>query len=315
MIQGLRYGRIGPGQSRIIFDLGKPVKVAKSFLIPLSNRNGFRLVIDLIPQNSSDFKEDLSRLARHQKVPGGDGPDPTVLKSNVKPEKGEKFSIVIDPGHGGLDPGAIGVSGTLEKDITLEFARQLKMELGSTDRYMVHLTRNDDRFVSLRDRVSIARGWKVNLFISIHGDANSNGKLRGASIFTLSENASDEEANTLLERESRTDILAGVDLTAHDTQVASIILDLTQRETMNYSMRFAEILVPELRKATRTLNKPHRFAGFRVLRAPDVPSVLITLGNLSNPQDEKIMTSGKELEPITKAIVRGIGRYVAILTK
>jgi N-acetylmuramoyl-L-alanine amidase len=322
IIRGLRYGRFRPGKSRIVFDLGGPAKIAKVFMIAPRNNKEFRLVIDLVPQTRAAFLASLEQRAPRRKTPARKKakiPDKakTALATpspRSRPRKGEKFSIVIDPGHGGLDPGAIGVNGTYEKNVTLAFARQLQKILRSTGRYTVRLTRYDDRFVSLRSRVSFARRNKANLFISIHADSIADRKFRGGGIYTLSEKASDKEAAALAAKENRADVIAGVDLTSHDDQVASILIDLTQRETMNFSARFAERLIPELKSYVHLRNKPHRFAGFRVLKAPDVPSVLVELGYLSNRQDEKMLTSVRSRGKIAKSMVRAIERYVAALS-
>lgn len=319
IIRGLRYGRFRPGASRIVFDLGGPARIAKTFMIPPRNNNGFRLVIDLMPQTRAAFLASLKLRAPRRKSPALKTANraKTALgtpRPKSWPGKGEKFLIVIDPGHGGLDPGAIGVNGTYEKNVTLAFARQLRKILQSTGRYTVRLTRNDDRFISLRNRVMFARKHRANLFISIHVDSIADARFRGGGIYTLSEKASDKEAAALAAKENRADVIAGVDLTIHNDQVASILIDLTQRETMNFSARFAERLIPELKPYVHLRNKPHRFAGFRVLKAPDVPSVLIELGYLSNRQDEKMLTSVKARGKIAKSMVRAIDGYVAALS-
>jgi N-acetylmuramoyl-L-alanine amidase len=320
-VRGLRYGRFRPGESRIVFDLDRPAKVLKSFIIPPRDKKSFRLVIDLSKQTRQAFLASLRAHApvaakspatvKDKKSAGAARHIPPVLKS--RPEKGEKFAIVIDPGHGGLDPGAIGANGSYEKNVTLKFARELRKALQATGRYKVYLTRNDDRFISLRGRVAIARKHNANLFLSIHADSIADRNFRGGGVYTLSETASDKEAAELAAKENRADVIAGVDLTSHDDQVASILIDLTQRETMNYSARFAERLINELRKYLHMRRKPHRFAGFRVLKAPDVPSVLVELGYLSNLQDERMLSSHGYRQKIAKSMVRAIENYVAAL--
>lgn len=321
IIRGLRYGRFRPGESRIVFDLSGPAKVDKAFMIAPRNNKGYRLVIDLKRQSRAAFLASLKLRTPQRKPPSkktkmrDKGRAALVSPTpQSRPKKGEKFSIVIDPGHGGIDPGAIGVNGTYEKNITLAFARQLQRVLQSTGRYTVHLTRRDDRFISLKGRVTIARKFNANLFISVHADSIADRKFRGGGIYTLSEKASDKEAAELAAKENRADVIAGVDLTTHDDQVASILIDLTQRETMNFSVRFAEKLIPAMKPYVHLRNKPHRFAGFRVLKAPDVPSVLIELGYLSNRQDEKMLTSVKSRGNIAKSMVRAIDSYVAALS-
>lgn len=221
-------------------------------------------------------------------------------------------TIVLDAGHGGVDPGAIGVGGTHEKEITLAMAREVRRQLEQTGRYRVQMTRDEDVFVRLRDRIAIARQHNADLFISIHADSMGNRETRGASIYTLSENASDSEAAALAARENRADIIAGVDLSRESRDVTSILIDLAQRETMNHSIVFARALVQEMGREIQLLPvNPHRFAGFAVLRAPDVPSVLIELGYLSNPQDEGLLNRPHHRAKVANGIVRAVDAYFA----
>jgi N-acetylmuramoyl-L-alanine amidase len=223
-------------------------------------------------------------------------------------------TIVLDPGHGGVDPGAIGVSGTHEKEITLAMAREIRRQLEQTGRYRVAMTRDDDVFIRLRDRIALARQQSADLFISIHADSMGSGNTatRGASIYTLSENASDNEAAALAARENRADIIAGVDLTRENRDVTSILIDLAQRETMNRSIVFARHLVGEMgREALLLPQSPHRFAGFAVLRAPDTPSVLIEMGYLSNAQDELLLNRPHHRAKVAAGVLRAIDAYFA----
>jgi N-acetylmuramoyl-L-alanine amidase len=224
----------------------------------------------------------------------------------------EKRLIVLDPGHGGVDPGAIGASGTYEKDVTLAIAQEVRRQLEATGRYRVLLTRDDDIFVQLRDRVAKARAAEADLFLSIHADSIGSSQTRGASVYTLSETASDAEAAALAARENRADIIAGVDLSVENKEVLSILIDLAQRETMNLSASFAGALVREFGDDIPLLpNRPHRFAGFAVLKAPDIPSVLLELGYLSNRQDESLLTRPRHRAKIAAAVVRAIDGYFA----
>lgn len=218
--------------------------------------------------------------------------------------------VVLDAGHGGVDPGAIGVSGIYEKNITLAAVRDIKRELEDTGRYKVFLTRNDDRFIRLRDRVSFARAIAADLFVSIHADSVSRKEVRGASIYTLSKTASDAEAAGLAEKENKADLIAGIDLSHESEEVTSILIDLAQRETMNRSAEFAGHLVAQLHGATGLLANPHRFAGFAVLKAPDIPSVLIELGFLSNRADERTLRDGQNRGRVARAVARAIDRYL-----
>ncbi|MCW8863187.1 MAG: N-acetylmuramoyl-L-alanine amidase, partial [Rhodospirillales bacterium] len=227
----------------------------------------------------------------------------------AKPGVPARRVIVIDPGHGGVDPGAIGVSGIYEKNITLSVAREIKKSLESTGRYKVVLTRDRDIFIRLRDRFEIARKAGADLFLSIHADTIRDRNIRGASVYTLSEKASDKEAAALAEQENKADLIAGVDLSHEDPVLANILIDLTQRETMNQSSHLAEMLVDEMGKSVRLLRNAHRFAGFAVLKAPDVPSVLIELGFLSNRHDERLLRDSRHRVRVAGAIGRSIDQF------
>ncbi|HRQ82044.1 MAG TPA: N-acetylmuramoyl-L-alanine amidase, partial [Azospirillaceae bacterium] len=220
--------------------------------------------------------------------------------------------VVIDPGHGGADPGAIGVGGVYEKDITLAAARELRRQLQAAGRYQVKLTRDSDVFIRLRDRVAIGREAGADLFISLHADALGSEQVRGLSIYTLSTKASDREAEMLAAKENRADAIVGMDLSAENQLVASILIDLAQRDTMNQSKRFASQALTHLSKDVRLLaSKPQREAGFAVLTAPDVPSVLVEMGYLSNPTDAKLLNTADHREKLARDLVRAIDSYFA----
>ncbi len=232
-----------------------------------------------------------------------------VPKKPPVPGQMAKRVIVIDPGHGGVDPGAIGVSGIYEKHVTLAAARDLRKHLEKTGRFRVYLTRERDVFIRLRDRIEIARGKDADLFVSLHADTIRNRKVRGLSVYTLSERASDKEAAELAERENKADLIAGIDLTHESAEVTNILIDLAQRETMNQSARLASKLVTEMRTRVKTLRNPHRFAGFAVLKAPDIPSVLIELGFLSNRDDERALRSESHRRKLAQSIAAAVDAY------
>ena len=231
----------------------------------------------------------------------------------TKPERNGPVVVAIDPGHGGVDPGTRGRSGVYEKRITLAAARELARQLTATGRYRVVFTRDRDVFVPLPTRVAIARKAGASLFISLHADSIADRKVRGASVYTLSENASDAESAALAAKENKADVIAGIDLSSqvYDPEVANILIDLAQRQTNNDSGVFAETLVPELGTVERLLRKTHRNAGFRVLKAPDVPSVLIEMGYLSNPRDERMLRNPAMRAKLMGAVRRAIDRYFA----
>ena len=304
LIAGLRYGHYQEGNARVVLDMAAPGVVSKSFLLPAAENYGPRLVIDIKPASRQAFlaarKAPPVRAARR---------DEAVRAVKPKRQPAQRPLVVIDPGHGGVDPGAIGISGVFEKRVTLGLGLQIRKSILALGRQRVRLTRDRDRFISLRRRVAFARTAGADLFISIHADSIENKRVRGGGIYTLSETSSDKESEALAAKENRADVIAGVNLSGHDDQVASILIDLTQRETMNYSARFAAALVPELRQLIRMRRKPHRFAGFRVLKAPDVPSVLIELGYLSNPRDEKMLTNAASRAAIATSIARAVDNY------
>jgi N-acetylmuramoyl-L-alanine amidase len=234
---------------------------------------------------------------------GGDTAKTAKNINNLKP------MIVIDPGHGGIDPGALGGGGVQEKNITLAVGRALKKELLSTGRYRVMMTRDKDVYIPLRDRFKVARDNGGDLFISLHADSYDNPLLRGATVYTLSETASDTEAAALAARENKSDIIAGVDLSKQNGMVTDILIDLAQRDTINLSSRFATDLVAELKTDTLMLEHSHRSAGFAVLKAPDVPSVLLEMGYISSSKDQRLLVSKAHQVKLAKAIRRAVDDF------
>ncbi|MDX5360858.1 MAG: N-acetylmuramoyl-L-alanine amidase [Alphaproteobacteria bacterium] len=276
VLKRFRYGLFRPGNSRVVLDLDGPAAVAAAFALPPKDGNGHRLVLDLEPTDRESFMKsagwpsDPPFAAPEQDVPLGMEPIRRL--------------VALDPGHGGVDPGAVSPTVGYEKNVVLEYARVLRKALERRDVEVV-MTRDEDVFVPLADRVRIAREARASLMLSIHADVIEDPDIRGASVYTISEQASDEEAAALASSENRSDVIAGVDLREEGDDVASILIDLARRETKNASVDFARHLVPALEPVTPLLSKPHREAGFRVLKAPDVPSVLIELGFLSNDED------------------------------
>ncbi len=219
-------------------------------------------------------------------------------------------TIVIDAGHGGVDPGAITAQGVYEKTIVLDTAKRLQALLSRDKRYKVVMTRDSDVFVRLGDRVQIARNSEADLFVSVHADTLAARQIRGASVYTLSEQASDKEAELLAAKENNSDMIAGIGIGDEtDELVKSILIDLAQRETTNKSVHFAKLLLPELSDAGALLKNSHRYAGFRVLKAPDVPSVLVELGLLSNNTDARVLTSNSGRQRLAEALKQAIETY------
>jgi N-acetylmuramoyl-L-alanine amidase len=218
--------------------------------------------------------------------------------------------IVLDPGHGGIDPGASGSGGTYEKDVVLKMALILRRKLVDTGRYDVILTRDEDTFVRLRDRLQIARASAGHLFLSLHADSLAKDKrVRGAAVYTLSDQASSDEAERLASVENRADILGGIDLSHHEPIVTQILIDLAQRDANSKSLKIADLLVEELDDVTKLLRKTRQQAGFVVLKSPDMPSALIELGYLSNSEDERRLTNEDHLAELADAVVDAIDRY------
>nr|WP_156901502.1 N-acetylmuramoyl-L-alanine amidase [Nisaea denitrificans] len=313
-IKGFRFGLFRPGTSRVVIDTAQPYSIAAAFSLPAKGNQSPRIVLDLKPTTRAAFLTESAKsvaAAQAARRPILTAPKPAAPPLLTRPQRraNEKVLVAIDAGHGGVDPGAIGVSGVYEKQIVLNAARVLKSELERTGRYKVLLTRDRDVFLRLRERIAIARSAGADLFVSLHADSIPNRKLRGASVYTLSEKASDKEANLLAVNENKSDIIAGMDFGTETPEVTSILIDLAQRETMNHSARFAGMLVREMRGEVKLLRTAHRFAGFAVLKAPDIPSVLVELGFLSNNHDEKLLRSNAHLKRVAGALRRSIDNY------
>ncbi|TVR83837.1 MAG: N-acetylmuramoyl-L-alanine amidase [Rhodospirillales bacterium] len=328
LISRLRYGVFKPGTSRVVLECRKPVGVDDAVLIEPRDGNGYRLVIDLVEVPPILFAQYLRSPVRPAMLPARLSPPqpefapevttvPAASPGAVRfvrpawkpPLAPRRPVIVVDPGHGGADPGAISRTGVYEKHVTLQAARLLRQELQTLGRFDVVLTRDEDRFIRLRDRVAAARAADAAMFISLHADTNPDPAVRGVSVYTLSERASDAEAAALAERENRADLISGVDLSHEAPEVATILINLAQRETMNQSAQLATVLVRELGRETRLLRNTHRFAGFAVLKAPDVPSVLVELGHLSNAEDARRLQQEAYLRRLVRAIARGVDAY------
>jgi len=307
LINNYRYGLYLPGTSRIVLDLKKPAKLSNSFVIKGKGRKADRLVFD------------FERISQTQFISGLSTPELRIKRESDK-EKSTAYSklgkkvIVLDPGHGGHDPGNLGgvkVNGISEKNVTISAARNIKKILEGSGRYKVIMTRDRDIFLKLRERSLVAHRNNADLFISIHADAFSNPSVRGATIYTLTEKASDREAALLAARENKSDVIAGIDIGDEDDIVQNILIDLVKQETMNLSNRFAGELSAELKKAVRVRKRSLRSAGFAVLKGIDVPSVLIEMGYLTNRQDAKLLMQKETHEKIGRAILDSADKYFA----
>jgi N-acetylmuramoyl-L-alanine amidase len=344
LVTAFRYGLMDQGRSRIVVETKGPVLIEKAFVVEPEDGQPARIVIDLVPASEKDF----ARLYQQQLPPRAPPPDPDpalalpfdsegipqelaplgagtlpqAAEPGVTAEEGEAAPIgpadrkpkphpviVLDPGHGGIDPGAISRNGTTEKSIALAFAQELQKILGKSGRYDIVLTRTGDNFLTLKERVRIARKHQADLFLAIHADVVRGAPVRGATVYTLSDNASDAEAEAIARDENRADLIAGVNLAEENDEITGILIDLALRETKNHSLVFARSMVKTLQPVIEMTNRPVRSAGFLVLKAPDVPSVLLELGYLSNEADEKLLSSPQWRAGAAKAVARAVDNY------
>ena len=310
LVTKTRLGSVGTDGIRIVFDLQKPAIVKKAFMLAPQSNFGWRFVIDVSIASEREFSSKVGSkyaLSNENSFAGSYSSSSSKSSSKAKTVNKKKI-IVLDPGHGGKDPGAIGYSGVYEKNITLAMAKELKVIL-EKEGYKVHLTRSTDIFIPLRDRVKIARKYNADLFMSIHADSAVNRSAKGLSVYTLSETASDKEAAAPAERENKADVVAGLNLLEHSKEVSDILINLAQRETMNRSSEFASFMVQEMRKSVKLRDNTHRFAGFAVLKAPDVPSVLLEMGYLSNRTEERLLKQKDYRRKLAVSTSKAVEKY------
>lgn len=310
MVSSVDYGNLGQDRARIIVSFDGPFTVERLDVLANESDQGFRLVADIAATSDAAFN---AAMAEQVETTASTRTTPKVDRIGRIAMPGDRrFRVVVDPGHGGADTGAEGETGTLEKTITLAFGLELKQALERSGRYDVFLTRDRDLFLRLDERVRIAQAHEADLFVSIHADAIRLKNVRGATVYTVSDKASDAEAAAKAIRENLADAIAGVVVEEENQEVADILADLIRRETQSFSIRFARSLIGELATAIRMIpTNPHRFAGFRVLRAPDVPSVLLELGYLSNAEDEALMRDPAWREKAVGGLVDAIGMFAA----
>jgi N-acetylmuramoyl-L-alanine amidase len=313
LVAGFRFGRPRPGVARIVLDVAEPFRVDRVFELPPNGQRGHRIITDLLRAPSQDVDHLNGAVAP---AAGPATPDAAALVIARPPERkptppSPRRVVVLDPGHGGVDPGALGSKTRIfEKDVALRMGLALRDRLEATGRYTVIMTRDDDRILRLRDRLEVARRSQGELFLSLHADSLVQApRVRGASVYTLSERASNSEAARLARKENRADILAGIDLSNQEDVVTEILIDLAQRDTNNKSLTVAELLVEELRAATDMARRARAQAGFVVLKSPDMPSVLIELGYLSNPTDEKALADPAHIDRLADAVARAVERH------
>jgi N-acetylmuramoyl-L-alanine amidase len=306
IVKSFRFGLLGPGKSRIVIDLAGPARVTRVATQAIANgAQPARLQIELSRCEPGAFQQ-AAKDSEQAAAPVADaqaGTDSPLTASGPR-------VIVLDPGHGGVDSGAIGPGGAVEKTIVYQFSSELAHKLEASGRYRVVLTRHGDEFVSLADRVKIARDENAALLISIHADTlQAAADVSGATVYTVADRASDAEAARIAQRENAADKAAGVEQKEEAVGVADILFDLKRRETRAYAHIFSRSVVEEWRGAGRLNHNPERSAGFMVLKAPDFPSVLLELGYLSSPQDVKSMTSPGWRAKATSSLASAIDHF------
>ena len=304
LIADFRCDLVAPHRARIVLDLSGPAEIVNTFVLDPVGAEPARLVVDMVPTTADEFARAAADDRPMQEAATEPG-TPTAPKRTS-----EKMVVVIDPGHGGIDAGAVAAGGLLEKDLTLKFAQELARQLQRSNDVEAVLTRTGDRFLSLPERVEFARDRHAALLVSIHVDKVRQRYVRGASVYTLSEDASDELAAATAARENRSDILAGLDLDDQPADVADILFDLARRETKNSSIHFAKMLVEGMIGSLPMNSNPSRRASFKVLTAPEVPSVLLELGFISNKDDKARFRADDWPAKEAKAVAVSIEKFI-----
>ena len=307
LIASYRFGMFAAGRSRIVIDLAGTALIENVETSIRATDRAALLKISLTAATRDAFED---AVARDSRAALESAMTTASLRDLDATPGDDRPVIILDPGHGGIDPGAVAAGGVLEKDIVLSFADRLRERLEEGGRYRVVMTRDSDTFVALSERVKIAQRAQADLFVSIHADSISSApQVSGLTVYTGSERASDRESAQLAARENQADAAAGIEETNIPDEVADILHDLTLRETRGFSHGFAGRLVEELKGVARLNKNPHRQAGFRVLRAHDVPSVLLELGYLSSKRDIELLLSEAWRDKATAAIADAITRY------
>jgi N-acetylmuramoyl-L-alanine amidase len=310
LVTAFRYGLFAQHKSRVVIDTTGPVKIASAAMTRVGSGKAVKLAVILSPTDAASFGVGTGAALPSQSESGAQ--HAPRANNEAKGSVRGKPVVVIDPGHGGIDPGAIGVNNVFEKTIVLAVAKQLEVALIKTGAYDVKMTRTDDVFVSLDQRLQYSA---ADLFISLHADSIEGQKvaesIRGATIYTLSDRASDEQSRIMAEKENASDLIAGI--ASHDhganNQVKNILFDLLKRETSNFSADFSHVLAKRLGKAISMSRSPRRSAGFKVLKQTDAPSVLVELGYVSNQNDEREMTTAAWQSKVAASIASAVQIY------
>jgi N-acetylmuramoyl-L-alanine amidase len=312
LVSDVRFGMMQEGKSRIVITAKGPFALDLFEVRKDESGDGWHLVFDMTASTNAAFEKLLDNEAERT------GATPTASKGDrigqAPTGRYKPFTVMLDPGHGGIDIGARGRSGTQEKDVTLAFASELKNLLSGNPSLRVVMTREADEFLALGERVRLARQNEADIFIAIHADTIRVRDLRGATVYTISDKASDEVAHDVAANENQSDAYAGLPVASENNDVSDILIDLMRRETQKFSVHLAKTVVSSFTGKIRLINNPHRSAGFLVLKAPDVPSVLVELGYLSNPQDEKLLNTPKWRTQTAKLLVTAIEAYAATHT-
>ncbi|CAK7255727.1 MULTISPECIES: N-acetylmuramoyl-L-alanine amidase [Shinella] len=306
----IRYGTMAAGRSRIVLTASRPVGVVLAEVQEEEGAASYRLVVDTAIVTDQAFQALMEKQSwQEAAVPASAEQAPVMLPGS---RAGGPFVIAVDAGHGGIDNGARGgVTKTEEKHVTLAFARQLTEALNALPGTRAILTRDKDEFLSLSQRVQLARNEGANLLISIHADTLKQKDIRGATVYTISDKASDSLAASLAERENLSDQIAGISFVDEPAEVADILLDLTRRETQAFSINLAQSVVSNFKDQVLLINNPHRHAGFRVLTAPDVPSILLELGFMSNKDDEQLLIDPAWQKKVAGLVAKAVEQYRA----
>ncbi len=305
----IRYGTMAAGRSRIVLTAARPIGVVLAEVQEEQGASSFRLVIDAAIVTNEAFQGQMEKQSWQDAAPETGGETPVMLPGG---RTDGPFVIAVDAGHGGIDNGARGgVTKTEEKVVTLAFARELADALNKLPGTKAILTRDKDEFLSLSQRVQLARGEGANLLISIHADTLRQKDIRGATVYTISDKSSDSLAASLAERENLSDQIAGIAFVDEPAEVADILLDLTRRETQAFSINLAQSVVGTFKNEVLLINNPHRHAGFRVLTAPDVPSILLELGFMSNKEDEQLLIDPAWQKKVAGLVAKAVEEYRA----